>query len=57
MPDEPGQPLPLLIPTGSVEKAEERLRSGFQHREILGIGHSLGGGTVCIYQYIYLLSL
>jgi len=48
MPDEPGQPLPLLIPPGSVERAEERLRSGFHHREILGIGHSLGGGTVCI---------
>jgi len=49
MPDEPGQPLPLLIPTGSVERAEGRMRSGFQHREILGIGHSLGGGIVYIY--------
>lgn len=47
MPELPGEILNTHLPAISVDISKRRQISGFPHRKILGLGHSLGGA--CVY--------
>lgn len=40
--------LPFMIPPISAVRANERRLSGFVDRLVLGVGHSLGGGSLYV---------
>ncbi|XP_006464153.1 hypothetical protein AGABI2DRAFT_180214 [Agaricus bisporus var. bisporus H97] len=43
-----GKSLPVHLPRVSVQEVEKRLRSGFENRTLITIGHSFGGTSIAL---------